>query len=177
MGIGKNTKNVIIVLKLHGERGKQFLMDEVSKYSKKLRIKVIDSTLSVEQMIALRELTDVYLSLHRSEGFGLNIAENMLAGNLVIATGYSGNMDFMTAENSYLVDYTIVPLEEGNYPYWVGQWWAEPSVDSAVWALREAYEDKNKASQLAKNAKDSISFQLSGDAVCNVFYEQIGQLN
>ena len=56
-------------------------------------------------MAALFARADCYVSLHRSEGFGLTLAESMALGKPVIATGYSGNTDFMTPANSYLVDW------------------------------------------------------------------------
>ncbi len=75
---------------------------------------------------------DAYVSLHRSEGFGLTLAESMLLGKPVVATGYSGNMDFMTADNSYLVDYQIVPITDKISTYERGMCWAEPSIEHAA---------------------------------------------
>ncbi len=69
-------------------------------------IHVIDCSLPVAERDGLIAACDCYVSLHRSEGFGLTLAEAMAIGKPVIATGYSGNLDFMTAENSYLVDHT-----------------------------------------------------------------------
>ena len=60
---------------------------------------------------------DCYVSLHRSEGFGLTMAEAMYFGRPVIATGYSGNLDFMTEENSYLVPHTLVEIGPDANPY------------------------------------------------------------
>ena len=78
---------------------------------------VIDEDYSAEEKNSLLGLCDCYVSLHRSEGLGLTMAEAMGLGKPVIATGYSGNLDFMTAENSYLVDYTMGAVPAGSDPY------------------------------------------------------------
>ena len=75
---------------------------------------VIDGYLSPTDNTSLSALCDCYVSLHRAEGFGLGMAEAMYYGKPVIATGYSGNLDFMTASNSLLVDYHLVPIGPGS---------------------------------------------------------------
>ena len=69
-------------------------------------VEFVDDYLEPAQKAALIARADCYVSLHRSEGFGLPLAEAMALGTPVIATGYSGNTDFTTPFNSYLVDYT-----------------------------------------------------------------------
>ena len=74
------------------------------------RITIIDSIYSPNDVLALMKTCDAYISLHRSEGLGLTMAEAMLLGKPVIATAFSGNMAFTTPENSLLVDYKLVKL-------------------------------------------------------------------
>ena len=71
---------------------------------------LIDRVLSREESYGLLNACDAYVSLHRSEGFGLTMAEAMFFGKPVIATGYSGNLDFMSADNSLLIPYEMTPL-------------------------------------------------------------------
>ena len=78
--------------------------------------------------IALTASCDCYVSLHRSEGFGLTMAEAMSHGKPVIATGYGGNLDFMTQENSYLVPYELVAVGQDARPYPSTAMWAEPDL-------------------------------------------------
>ena len=78
---------------------------------------LLDASLTDDRQIALTALSDCYVSLHRAEGFGLGLAEAMALGRPVIATGYSGNLDFMTDENGYLVPYGLVPIDAGVGPY------------------------------------------------------------
>ena len=83
---------------------------------------------------------DCYVSLHRSEGLGLTMAEAMALGKPVIATGYSGNLHFMTPENSYLVDWVKVPIPAGCDPYPASATWADPDIGHAARLMREVYE-------------------------------------
>ncbi len=110
-----------------------------------LDIQLIDSYLSPAQKDALTASCDCYVSLHRSEGFGLTIAEAMYLGKPVIATGYSGNLDFMTAANGYLVDYDLVSIGAGAEPYPADGVWAEPNVEHAAQLMREVFDDRGRS--------------------------------
>src|SRR5262249_5341054 len=92
-------------------------------------VHVIAQRLTHSQRNGLFNAADCYVSLHRAEGFGYTLAESMWLGKPVIATGYSGNLDFMTPENSYLVDHRLVPIGAGNDPYPPDGQWAEPDVE------------------------------------------------
>ena len=100
-------------------------------------IHVLDRFLPVEQKDALLARADAYVSLHRSEGFGLSLAEAMLLGKPVIATGYSGNLQFMTPANSWLVGYELVRVGEGVEIYPPDARWAEPDLGHAAELMRE----------------------------------------
>ena len=81
---------------------------------------------------------DLYASLHRSEGFGLPLAEAMCAGTPVMATGWSGNMEFMSAKNSFLVDYKLIGVKDAQAKYVSGEeQWADPDIDHAAKILRQ----------------------------------------
>jgi glycosyltransferase involved in cell wall biosynthesis len=109
------------------------------------RIEVIDKTLNRDQMNAMMQSCDAFISLHRSEGFGLGAAEALAAGKAVVATDYAGTTDFITPDTGYPVAYDLVPLKRGDYPGWKGQVWAEPRLDATVAALRSIYEDRAAA--------------------------------
>ena len=97
---------------------------------------LIDSVQSREESYGLLNACDAYVSLHRSEGFGLTMAEAMFFGKPVIATGYSGNLDFMSADNSILIPYEKTPLLRDYMVYRKGSFWAEPSIAAAAEAMR-----------------------------------------
>jgi glycosyltransferase involved in cell wall biosynthesis len=120
------------------------------------RIEVRDAFLTRDEMFGLLNVADCYVSLHRSEGFGLGMAEAMYLGKPVIATRYSGNLDFMDDENSLLVDCGMVPLRHGDYPYWKGQSWAEADVDHAARLMRRVFDDRDFARSIGAHAAASI---------------------
>jgi len=117
---------------------------------------VIDEYYSADQKNALTGLCDAYVSLHRSEGFGLTMAEAMALGKPVIATAYSGNLDFMTAENSYLVNYTRGAVPAGCDPYPVGTPWAEPDLDQAAEFMRRVVDAPSEAARKGERAKRDV---------------------
>lgn len=105
------------------------------------RIAFRDVVMDRSHVRALQECCDAYVSLHRSEGFGLGMAECMSLGKPVIATAWSGNVDFMDAGCAALIGHELVPVGEGQYPDSKGQRWAEPNIDAAAtWMARLAGE-------------------------------------
>ncbi len=125
---------------------------------------ILDAVMTDEDMLALMEVCDCYVSLHRSEGFGLTMAEAMLLGKPVIATGYSGNLDFMSRSNSLLVDHRLVTLDRDMPPYAAGAHWAEPSIEHAGKLMRRVRDEPALAAQLGAKARDDIRRQLSTEA-------------
>jgi glycosyltransferase involved in cell wall biosynthesis len=92
----------------------------------------MEGTVARAEMNGLLAAADVFVSLHRSEGFGFGLAEAMLLGKPVIGTDYSGNTDFLNGETGYLVPYQLVPVGAGEYPDHQGQVWAEPDIATAA---------------------------------------------
>ena len=111
-----------------------------------------DRVLSREESYGLLNACDAYVSLHRSEGFGLTMAEAMFFGKPVIATAYSGNLDFMSADNSLLIPYEMTPLTLDHPVYRKGNRWAEPSVPAAAEAMRRLVEQPDLARSLGERA-------------------------
>jgi glycosyltransferase involved in cell wall biosynthesis len=113
----------------------------------------IDGYISAEDLYRMIELSDCYISLHRSEGLGLGMAEAMKLGTLVIATAYSGNLSFMNKENSLLVSYSKVEVKKNEYPYAGENYWAEPDIKDASMQMKLAYKNKALRERLVKQAK------------------------
>ena len=105
----------------------------------------------------LMESADCYVSLHRSEGLGLGLAEAMSLGTLTVATAYSGNMEFMSITNSLLVDYEMVPVISSDYPYSGDNFWANPINLDARKKMRLAYSDSIANERLISKAKSDLS--------------------
>jgi glycosyltransferase involved in cell wall biosynthesis len=120
-------------------------------------IRVVDGYLQRDEQRSLINACDAYISLHRAEGFGLTLAEAMALGKPVIATGYSGNLDYMSDANSYLVPYQLVSIPPGCDPYPPTSQWAEPNVDAAASLMRRVFEDRDEARERARKARKDIA--------------------
>jgi len=119
-------------------------------------VHVIDRSLPAAEMAALVGACDCYLSLHRSEGFGLTIAEAMLAGKPVIATAYGGPRDVLTPSNSFPVDYRLVPIGPGNEPYPAAGRWAEPDEEQAAELMRAVAADPGEGRRRGERARQDL---------------------
>ncbi|MBV8914480.1 MAG: glycosyltransferase [Acetobacteraceae bacterium] len=115
-------------------------------------IHIIDRDLESRWRNAMLAQCDCYVSLHRAEGFGLSLAEAMRLGKPVIATAWSGNLEFMTPENSYLVRCDTVAVGPGSWPYDPKAVWAEPDIEHAAAAMREILEDPARAAATGAQA-------------------------
>lgn len=121
------------------------------------RIRVLERTLDYADLMSLYASCDVMLALHRSEGLGLHLMEAMSLGRTVVATGWSGNADFMTPENSVPIRYRLVPIRTRHSAYQLeigrdGQVWAEVELAHAVEALRALHASPERRRALGAGA-------------------------
>jgi glycosyltransferase involved in cell wall biosynthesis len=120
------------------------------------RIRIIDSMFSRDEMLSLINQADCYVSLHRSEGFGLGMAEAMALGKPVIATNYSGNTDFLSERTGFPVSFTLRPVGDGEYVFSDGQSWAEPDIASAAEAMLQVFRDPAEREARAASGKTFV---------------------
>ena len=120
----------------------------------------IDQHIPRAEINALFASSDCYVSLHRSEGLGLGMAQAMYLGKPVIATGYSGNLEFMTTETALLVKYKMTELEEEAGSYQRGTRWADPDIDQAASLMRWVYEHPGEAKALGTRGSVHIRREL-----------------
>jgi glycosyltransferase involved in cell wall biosynthesis len=139
-------------------------------------IHVVDRSLTDEELNGLMAACDCYVSLHRAEGFGLTLAEAMAIGKPAIATGYSGNVDFMNSENSYLVDYTIARVGPECEIYPPEGEWAEPSVEHAAELMRRVLDNPGEAQRQGARAAQDIARWLSPAATGAAMRDRLQQL-
>ncbi len=128
-------------------------------------IHLIDRSLPRTQRDALIIACDAFVSLHRSEGFGLGLAEAMAVGKPAIATAYGGNVDFMTPSNSYLVGWSPTKVGPEGELYPPDGTWAEPDLDHAAELMRHVVAHPDKAAAKGARARDDVARALSVEAV------------
>jgi glycosyltransferase involved in cell wall biosynthesis len=121
---------------------------------------------------ALTLIADIVLSLHRSEGFGLVLAEAMLLGKPAIATGWSGNLEFMNDENASLVKYRLVPTKDARETYY-GSVWADPDITDAVERLRHLADSASARKALGTRARETTLVRL-GEAALESAVRDLG---
>jgi glycosyltransferase involved in cell wall biosynthesis len=138
---------------------------------------VIDKYLSREQLHSLVNECETYISLHRSEGYGLTIAEAMSLGKPVIATGYSGNIDFMSPTNSILVPFELVPVGDDAYPYDKNAKWAQPDLGFAADAMRKLHEDPELRTRLGTQAKMDVTSAFTIDRAADFVRARVVKLH
>jgi glycosyltransferase involved in cell wall biosynthesis len=138
---------------------------------------VIDADYSREQIVSLEYCCDAYVSLHRSEGFGMGPAEMMYLGKPVIVTNYSGNMDFTHPDNACLVDHELIDVAPGEYAFSEpGQRWAEPDVEHAAALMKKLYENTEFAKGVGNRAREYMREQHSPAVVGARYRERIRQI-
>ncbi|QGG96332.1 glycosyltransferase [Actinomarinicola tropica] len=153
----------LIVKSINGDSARTELERLRSMARGRPDVEIRDGYLSRLRMSALVHHTDAYVSLHRSEGYGLTMASAMAAGKPVVATGYSGNLQFMTPENSILVPYERVPVGAGNPPYDPAATWAEPDLSAATSAMRALVDDPVLARRLGLQAQRDVRDRHSAE--------------
>ena len=136
-------------------------------------IHVVDRYVSGREKDALVAACDCYVSLHRAEGFGLTLGEAMVLGKPVIATNFSGNTDFMTPDNSYLVDWTLTSVGEGGENYPADGHWAEPDLDHAAATMRQVWEAQDEARGRGARAREELRRDWSREAIGRLARERL----
>jgi glycosyltransferase involved in cell wall biosynthesis len=126
--------------------------------------------------VGLQSVCDCFVSLHRAEGFGRNIAEAMLLGKPVIVSAFSGNRDFTNEETAFLVHGALIPVRSGEYPFHEGQVWLDPDVEAAADAMRRCINDQVERNRRARNGQKLISETYSPGAVGRRYSERLSEL-
>ncbi|UCF38901.1 MAG: glycosyltransferase family 4 protein [Acidobacteriota bacterium] len=130
------------------------------------RIRLINAYFTKDEVLGLISVSDCLLSLHRSEGFGLPIAEAMGMGKTVIATAYSGNMDFMNRQNSFPIQYELVDVKPGQYFNLEGtSVWAEPDGEEAAACMGEILRDPESFRRAASLAAEEIQMYYNLEVI------------
>jgi glycosyltransferase involved in cell wall biosynthesis len=137
---------------------------------------LLSKIMTKPQVNSLISQADALVSLHRSEGFGLVIAEAMYLGVPVIATNWSANTDFMDETNSCPVEYRLVDTGYSYYMSKPGQQWAEPSIEHAAQLMRRLYEDNTYRRKIALAGQKSIQSSHSLDQSAMHIKQRLGDI-
>ena len=129
------------------------------------RIHVLSEHFPRAAMTGLMAACDAYVSLHRSEGFGRPPGEAMWLGKACIATAWSGNMDYMTPDGAFGVDYTLTPVAKGDYPHSEGRSWAEPDLDHALARMMFVLDHPQDAATVRRRGMLHVRTHFSNRAV------------
>jgi hypothetical protein len=161
----KTKSNVGLVIKVMNAPKNSDLWNEcLRRINSDKRIFIIDTTLERSDFLALLDNIDVVVSLHRAEGFGRLMAEAFLYNKTSISSAYSGNLEYMTDENTYLVEGNTIPLFPNDYLFSANKEWFQPDINHAAYLMNYAYENReenNKKAAIGKNYIENIHCLLN----------------
>lgn len=146
-----------LLKQLHGWKNVFFLTGDYSK----------------KEMNSLIRVSDIYVSLHRAEGFGLILAEAMYLETPVIATNWSGNTEFMDETVACMVNADLVELKQDYPPFKKGSRWAEPDIRQAAKYVRQLYQEPTLRKKLAARARSRIQHKLSVEEISRIVKERM----
>jgi glycosyltransferase involved in cell wall biosynthesis len=160
-----------LVIKLNYSERAPHVVEEIRHWVASIagRVTIINATLTNNETKNLIRCCDCLLSLHRSEGFGRAPAEAMFFGRPVVATGWSGNMDYMNEDVAIPIGYSLRAVREGEYPEFEEQVWADPDIDEAAGALIKIVDQPEFAKSIGARARAHMLSNFS-DAVLGEQY-------
>ncbi len=153
--------DVILVVKTINMEYAPEKVEQLKAEMRRSNVHLLEGHLSRHEMLTLVASCDSYVSLHRSEGFGLGMAQAMYFGKPVIATGYSGNMEFMNHNNSFLVKYKLTELEQDFGPYEKGNFWAEPDINDAADLMYRVFQKTDDVVKIAEQGRLNIQNKMT----------------
>ena len=140
------------------------------------RITIVDRSLSRADMLSLMAGIDCYVSMHRSEGFGLGMAEAMAMAKPVIATAYSGNSEFVTERTGYPIPFTLKPVRRHEYVHTEGQVWADPDEDACAAAMRAVMDRPEEAAARAEAGRAFVEARYGKANVGRIAAERLAEI-
>jgi len=137
---------------------------------------VLNRIMDRDEVTSLIKVCDCFVSLHRSEGFGLGPAEAMSLGKPAIITNWSGNTDYMTSDNCIAIDYELVRLGEDYGPYRADQYWAEADLDQASHWMKTIVREPELAKEIGRRGQQTINSEFSPQAVGKIIAQRLLQI-
>ncbi len=163
-------ENVFLIVKINNPTQEVI---SILKKEKDENILLMPSILTKQEINDLMNICDCLVSLHRSEGFGLPVADAMYIGKPVIATAWSGNLEFMKPFNSLLVEFDLVKIGSDYGPYTKGNTWAEPRYEQASELMRKIHLDKDFRKKIGEAARNYIITHFSKETIGSYYKKRI----
>jgi FkbM family methyltransferase len=171
-----DTDDVGLVVKITDLQHRPDVADKLDEAARRIPLFVLEEKLTRPDTLGLVQTIDAYVSLHRSEGFGLPIVEAMAMGKPVVATGYSGNMDVTGSDTAFLVRYDLVDLAESYSVYPAGSQWAEPDLESAATQMRTVVFDEGRRTQIARAGQARVRDRCDPRVGAAVITDRMGAI-
>jgi GT2 family glycosyltransferase/glycosyltransferase involved in cell wall biosynthesis len=170
-----NDNSVGLVIKVNNSNEDELnqLKQEIGEYN---NIYLLDKNMSRHEVDSLIKSCDSFVSLHRSEGFGLVLAEAMALGKPVISTNWSGNIDFMNINNSICIEYELKKLEKDYGPYKSYQHWAEPSIEHASQMMIKLVKEGDLYQNISEKCQKYVIDNLSPLVISKIMIDRINEI-
>jgi glycosyltransferase involved in cell wall biosynthesis len=162
-----------LVVKFNNPEYAQEFSDELAGRD---NIYLVDRLLNRDELTSLIDACDCFVSLHRSEGFGLGPAEAMSLGKPAIITNWSGNTDYMTADNCIAIDYKLVKLDQDYGPYKAHQHWAEPDIEQAAHWMKRLVNEPELAQEIGRRGQQTILSEFSAQSVGKIIKARLEEI-
>jgi glycosyltransferase involved in cell wall biosynthesis len=160
-----NARATLVVKTQNANHHPQDLAELRERLSGRRDVVWINETLSRQDVYDLYAVCDAFVSLHRSEGWGMGPIEAMFLGKPVVATNWSGNVDFMRPDNSLPVNYRLVKIDRDVGPYRAGQTWADPEIEHASWLMRRVMDDDELRARISREAMRTVREDYSPEVI------------
>lgn len=165
MNVFKDDPESVLIVKTHNLDRSKDAQKVVEKYTGISNIIIINEHFSKEKLHSMIQKSDVLISLHGSEGFGLTMAEAMSYGKIVVGTGYSGNLDFMNVNNSFLVQYSFIKTSNTKGLIAEGLTLAKPDLQDATQKLLYIKNNFKSLHSIKESAEAQIRDHFSLEAI------------
>ena len=171
---GSAGKDVGLVIKTQSTKRNREAFEELKTHLKGIEnIYLIENRLSREDVYSLMYSVDAYVSLHRSEGFGLTVAESMYLGKPVLSTDWSATTEFVNTHNGCPIDFELVKLERNFGPYSKGQYWANAYPSEAAKMMQKLVNDSEFARKIGEEAAKTIRGRFSPELIGKIYEKRM----